>query len=74
MRNRLLTLMSEKQIRENKIVTQADVADAIGISRQAIHKWIHNDIASYPATTLDKLCEYFGCEVGDILERVKDPK
>lgn len=72
MKNRLTALMGEKQAKMNKLVTPVDVADAVGLSRQAIHKWIHNQIASYPADTLDKLCEYFDCEVGDILYRV-DP-
>lgn len=72
MKNRLTALMGEKQAKMNKRVTPVDVADAVGLSRQAIHKWIHNQISSYPADTLDKLCEYFDCEVGDILYRV-DP-
>ena len=74
MQNRLLALMGEKQAKMNKSVSASDVADAVGISRQGIHKWIHNQIASYPAETLDKLCEYFECEVGDILYRVEKPE
>ncbi|HEX2906684.1 MAG TPA: helix-turn-helix transcriptional regulator [Phototrophicaceae bacterium] len=72
MQNRLLALMGEKQARENRPITSTEVARAVGMSRQAIHKWIHNDIGAYPSDTLDRLCEYFDCEVGDILYRVKD--
>lgn len=73
MRNRLLALMGEKQAKTNQSVTAVEVSRAVGMSRQAIHKWIHNEIASYPAETLDKLCEFFDCEVGDILVRVDEP-
>lgn len=66
-RNRLVALIGEKQAKTNQTVSPADVARAVGLSRQAIHKWIQNDITSYPANTLNKLCEYFDCQVGDIL-------
>lgn len=74
MKNRLLALMGEKQAKTNQPITPIEVSRAVGLSRQAIHKWIHNEIASYPAETLDKLCEYFDCEVGDILVRVDEPQ
>lgn len=69
--NRLLALMGELQAKTNKSVTQADVAEYIGMTPQAFSKWIRNDVKSYSVDTLDRLCEYFDCEVGDILYRVK---
>lgn len=66
-KNRIVALIGERQAKTNKTVTPSDVAEAVGLSRQAIHKWVHNQITTYPADTLDKLCEYFDCQVGDIL-------
>lgn len=66
-KNRLVALIGEKQAKTNKPVSQADVANAVGLSRQAIHKWTRNEIKTYPADTLDKLCQFFDCQVGDIL-------
>lgn len=71
MQNRLLALMGEMQAKTNKPITQADVAKYVGMSPQAFNKWIRNDVKSYSVETLDKLCEFFDCEVGDILHRVK---
>ncbi len=67
MKNRLVALMGEKQARENKPVSAAIIARETGLSRQAIHKWIHNDITQFNAETIQSLCEYFDCEVGDLL-------
>lgn len=72
MRNRLLALMGEKQAKDEKAITPVIVAKEVGLSRQAIHKWIHNDVKSFTAETLDALCQYFDCEVGDLLYRTKD--
>ena len=66
-KNRLIALIGEKQAKTNQPVTQADVARALGLSRQAINHWAQNTITSYPADTLDKMCKYFDCTVGDIL-------
>ena len=50
-----------------KNITQAELADAIGVSRQTI-----NTIESgkyVPSTVLAlKLAAYFGCQVGDIFQ------
>lgn len=71
MQNRILALMGEMQAKTNKSVTQADVARFLGMSPQAFSKWVNNDVKSYDADKLDKLCEFFDCEPGDILIRVK---
>lgn len=72
MENRILALMGELQAKNNVSVTQADVAQYVGMTPQAFSKWVNNDIRSYSVDILDKLCEYFDCEVGDILYRRKD--
>jgi DNA-binding Xre family transcriptional regulator len=70
--NRILALMGELQAKKNVSVTQADVAQYVGMTPQAFSKWVNNDIRSYSVDVLDKLCEYFDCEVGDILYRRTD--
>lgn len=71
MQNRLLALIGEKQAKTNKLVTQEEVADFVGMTPQAFSKWVRNEVKSYSVETLDKLCEFFDCEVGDILHRVR---
>ena len=67
MRNRLPALMAEKQIKTNQIITPAIVASATGLSRAAIYKWIHGDVSEFREDIIEKLCDYFECEVGDLL-------
>lgn len=53
MHNKINLLMAKKGM------TQADLAQAIGVSRQAVHKWTSG--ASDPkGPNLAKLCDYFG--------------
>jgi putative transcriptional regulator len=66
-KNRLVALIGEKQAKTNQKVSTTDVAEAVGLSRQAMHRWVQNEITSYPADTLDKLCQFFDCQPGDIL-------
>ena len=67
MRNRLPVLMAEKQIKTNQIITAAVVARETGLSRQAIYKWIHGDVSEFREDIIERLCDYFECEVGDLL-------
>jgi putative transcriptional regulator len=71
-RNRLLSLISEKQAQTNRRITQEEVANAVGLSRQTLNKWVTNKVESYPKDTLDKFCKYFDCGVGDILIYERD--
>lgn len=50
-----------------KNITQADLAEAIGVSRQTINTI---ESAKYvPSTVLAlKIAAYFGCQVGDIFQ------
>jgi putative transcriptional regulator len=65
-RNRILALMGEKQAKTNKTVNQAEVAEFVGMSPQAFSKWVNNEVRSYSDEVLDKLCDFFECEPGDI--------
>lgn len=70
----ILKLMGEKQARENKRVTEADVAKALGMTRQAFNKIVTGETKSLTYDIIDGLCEYFDCEPGDLLVRVREPQ
>lgn len=67
MRNRLLVLMGEKQARDAKPINASTVARETGLTRQAVHKWLNNEITQFNDSTIEKLCEFFNCEIGDLL-------
>ena len=43
-----------------------------GISQNALSQLAQGKTTRYYANTLIKLCEYFGCDVGDLLTYVPD--
>lgn len=67
LRNRLLFLLTEKERAEGRRIPQAEVAKAIGVSNHTIGNWIRNDVAKVEASIVENLCEYFGCELWDLL-------
>lgn len=71
-RFRLKELIAEKEFKENRVVTLAEVAAATGVHRVTLSK-IGNNRGYHTSTEiLDKLCEYFGCSVGDVAEHLTD--
>ena len=72
LRFRLRELIAEKQFQEGKRVTLEEITSATGIHRTTLSK-IQN-VRGYNTTTdvLDKLCAYFDCEIGDLVQRVKE--
>ncbi len=56
-----------------KKVTIEQVSQATGISRNTISKLYHDkDLTGIKFDTLEKLCEYFGCNISDLLVLDKD--
>ncbi len=67
LRNRLLHLITEKERIERRRIPQSEVAKAIGVTNNTIGNWIRNDVAKVEASIVENLCEYFRCELGDLL-------
>lgn len=66
-KNKLVALMGKKQAETNQIVSASVVAREVGLTRQAIYKWMHNDVTEFRGEVVDRFCEYFNCEVDDLL-------
>lgn len=64
----LSRLMGERKL---KI---ADLARAIGVHRNTITLLYYEKAKRVDLDVLDKICRYFGCDVGDILEHVEGDK
>ena len=62
----LSRLMGEKRVR---II---DVARATGISRNMLAKLYYDRARRVELSDLARLCHYFGCTVGDLLEWVRE--
>jgi putative transcriptional regulator len=71
-RSRLKLLLAEKEVRENRRVSHEEIRRATGLASSTISALANNNTGRYDANTLSKLCAYFNCGVGDILEYVPD--
>lgn len=62
-----------RQLGERKLKI-ADVARATGLSRKAITLLYQETGTRIEFETLDRLCEYLGCEVGELLQHISNKK
>lgn len=64
--------IADKEFRERRTVSLKEIAEATGIHRVTLSKLSNNKRYNVGIDTVEKLCAYFGCEVGDIAEYVAD--
>jgi DNA-binding Xre family transcriptional regulator len=69
LQNRLLHLITEKERRRGKRITQTEIASAVGVNNHTVAAWLSEN---FPPTKIDvrvleRLCDYFECDVGDLL-------
>ncbi|MBC7814014.1 MAG: helix-turn-helix transcriptional regulator [Burkholderiales bacterium] len=66
-KTRFPSLIAKKQLEMNIRFTQAEIAEQLGISPATISRWIRGRVDRFDADTIEKLCTYFRCEIGDLL-------
>ncbi|MGJ8670828.1 MAG: helix-turn-helix domain-containing protein [Oceanococcus sp.] len=71
-RFRLKELMADKEFREGRVVTLAEIAKETGMHRATLSKIANERGYSTGSDNIDRLCTYFDCEVGDIMEYIKN--
>lgn len=69
-KNHFSKLLEEKQRKENRYISLAEVSQTTGIARKTLYKWERNAIDRFDADVIDKLCNYFGVNLDELLERV----
>lgn len=68
-KNRLAVLMAEKGIK-----TMLELSKKTKIDKNTISNWYNQKITRFSADTLNTLCKFFNCQVGDLLIYVPDDK
>lgn len=66
-KSRLKLLIAQREIESSQKLTYERLADEIGLSRNTVGRLAENKTDRIDFLTLDKLCTYFGCTIGDIL-------
>lgn len=67
-----MTVLTIKQILEQKNMTRYQLAKNTNIQYQTIDKYYKNNVTRYDGYILSKICEALDCQVGDILKYVPD--
>lgn len=68
MRCYLKVLVAGKEMREGRTISLRKVAIETGVREYTVYGFANNTLKEYPADAVAKLCEYLGCEVGDLLK------
>lgn len=66
-KSRLKILIAHRAIETGRKITYDSLAQDVNISRNTIGKIAENKTDRIDFLTLEKLCAYFNCTVGDIL-------
>jgi putative transcriptional regulator len=69
-RFKLKELIAQKEFQTGQRIMVKDIADATGLNRTTISKLMNTRGASTSTDNIDKLCDFFDCEVSDVIERV----
>ena len=69
-RYRLKELIAQKSFVEDRRVTLDEVSEATGISRNTLSRIANTRGYSTTTDAVDKLCEFFNCEISELMERV----
>ena len=70
-RFKLQERISDKEFAEGRSVTLKEIAEATGIHRVTLSKLASHKLPNVGTEILDKLCDYFDCEIGGLAEHIK---
>ncbi len=64
--------IADLEFQERRVVQLKEIAAATGVHRVTLSKLANNKLGNVGTATLEKLCAYFGCEIGELVEYVPD--
>ena len=64
--------IAEKEFREKRKIKLDEISKESGVSRNTLSRILNTYGYSTSTEVLDKLCEYFGCQLADLAEYVED--
>jgi putative transcriptional regulator len=66
-KNRLFELMRAKELKLGRRIQQKEIAEVAGVTEHTIINWLRNDATRYDTKVLVRLCDYFDCDLCDLL-------
>lgn len=71
-RFKLGEMIEKKQFAEGRRVTVNEIATSTGLNRMTLSKILNLKGYGTGTDTIDRLCEYFGCEVQELMEHLPE--
>ncbi len=71
-KNRLVILMGQKQVSTGEIVDLSRVSADTDIPYSTLARWEKQEVTRFDAAVITRLCKYFDCSVGELLELVDE--
>jgi DNA-binding Xre family transcriptional regulator len=71
-RFKLGEMIEKKQFAEGRRVTISEIAMSTGLNRMTLSKILNQKGYGTGTDTIDRLCEYFNCELQDLMEHLPD--
>jgi len=68
----LRELKLQEQAKRGEAMTWQQIADEVGIAYSTIQRYVHESVPSPDYSVIDRLAEYFGVSVRDLIYRVED--
>lgn len=69
-RFKLAEMIEKKQFAEGRRISVSEIAEATGLNRMTLSKILNVKGYGTGTDTIDRLCAYFHCDVGDLMEHV----
>jgi len=73
-RFKLKEVIADREFRERRVISLKEVAEATGVHRVTLSKLANNKRYNVGIETVEKLCAYFECDVGDVVEYISEEK
>lgn len=67
-RFRLKELIADREFKEGRVITLAEIAVETGIHRATLSKIANERGYNTGTDNIDRLCTYFGCSVSEVME------
>jgi DNA-binding Xre family transcriptional regulator len=74
LRNKVLELLMEKEKKLGRRIKFIEISEATGLANSIVSRWMNGKIERFDSEVLEKLGDYFECDLQDILffEMVED--
>jgi putative transcriptional regulator len=66
-RSNIKVLVAQKSQREKRRITLRTVIQETGINKHTIYAIANDTLREYPVDVMARLCEYFNCDLSDLL-------